>query len=51
MEIINLEYRVEMLEKIVKRIIGESAWNHEVNGTSVRDSAGDIGNPECGSMN
>jgi len=46
-----LESRVETLEKIVKRMIGESAWDHEVNGTPIRDSANDIGNPDCGSMN
>jgi len=47
----DLESRVEFLEKIIKLMIGESAWDHHLNGTPIRDTANDIGHPDCGSMN
>jgi len=48
---LTLEERVEFLEEIIKMMIGETAWDHHLNGTPIRDTANDIGHPDCGSVN
>jgi len=47
----DLEIRVSFLENMIKRMMGESAWDHHLNGTPIKDTANDIGHPDCGSMN
>ncbi len=46
-----LEKRIEFIEKILKMQMGEDSWDHHLNGTPIRNSANDIGHPDCGSMN
>ncbi len=46
-----LEKRIEFLEKMLRMQMGDTAWAYHHDGIEPRDSAHDIGNPDCGSMN
>jgi len=48
---LTLEERVEMLEKMLRMQIGDIAWEYHYEGKPIRDTANDIGHPDCGSMN